>query len=59
VKVAANSRRSITRRLFVGGDYVVALGGLSYSHRELSNALAEYHRLGRGASADMARPNDA
>lgn len=59
VKVAANSRRSITRRLLVGGDYAVALGGLSYSHRELSNALDEYHRLGRGANAGMARPSDA
>lgn len=58
-KGAANSRRSTTRRLLAGGDYAVALGGLSYSHRELSKALAEHHRQGRDASAGTAARSDA
>ncbi len=58
-KGSANSRRSTTRRLLAGGDYTVALGGLSYSHRELSKSLAEHHRQGRGASAGMAATSDA
>ena len=58
-KGAANSRRSTPRRLLAGGDYAVALGGLSYSHRELSKALAEHHRQGRVASAGMAATSDA
>ena len=48
-KGASSTRRSTTRRLLAGADYAVALGGLSYSHRELSMALAEHHRHGRSA----------
>ena len=58
-KGTAGRHGSTARRLLAGGDYVVALGGLSYSHRELSNALAEYHRQGRGASAGAAETSDA
>lgn len=58
-KGTAGRHRSTARRLLAGGDYVVALGGLSYSHRELSNTLAEYHRQGRGASANTAETSDA
>ncbi len=46
---AAPDRRrwiSRTRRLLSGGDYTVALAGLSYHPRELEQALAWHHRQG-------------
>lgn len=56
---AAGRVKSTGRRLLTGGDYTVALGGLSYSHRELANTLAEYLRQGRGASANSSETSDA
>jgi hypothetical protein len=57
-KGAASRRRSTALRLLAGADYVVSLDGLSYSHRELSNTLAKYHRQARGASASSAEASD-
>ncbi|GKS99550.1 hypothetical protein AVKW3434_09200 [Acidovorax sp. SUPP3434] len=51
---AAPDRRrwiSRTRRLLSGGDYTVALAGLSYHPQELERALAWHHRQGTNRRA--------
>lgn len=47
-----------TRRLLSGADYTVALGGLSYKHRELAKALAEHHRHRKAGSIGNASASD-
>lgn len=63
INIATTHRRgplaSATRRLLAGADHTVALGGLSYSPRELAKALAEHHRNGKAGSMRNATASDA
>jgi hypothetical protein len=59
VATTATQRRGLiskTRRLFNGADHTIALGGLSYNHRKLAQALAQFQRQSRaGGEADSAQ----
>jgi hypothetical protein len=44
---ASQRQTSQIRRLLSGADVTIALGGLSYDHRELEKSLLDHHRHGR------------